>query len=403
MALVIDYKHHPKETFYNLVKNYKDHFLIMDDVLASPEAYTLVYQDILDMMKYGFEYRQVREFPIKFKFHKKDKKIHKLEARHFLSNMILWYAFVDMECSEILDESFIMDFHLKSIRDMANYIDTKILPYHDGDFHSKNKVVDEIWYHVTAVANAFALLMGYSISSWDIMCAEESNPRIHELMYTHVDSTMQPKEIEDDLNGRTAELIKLFGESQSDLRPLLLSGKNISAMQFKEIFLAIGFKGDYSARTIPWYIDANIMRTGIYKPSYALIDAMGGRNALMNTKLSMSKPGALSKKLNSSTVSVQLRQDYECCHSARPIYYDITNEQVLKMLDKRYYYDESGNMKLLDYQKDSHLIGKRVPFRSPTTCASEEGICRYCYGELFDINKDLYSAGSLAAEPLMAA
>ena len=363
MALVIDYKHHPKETFYNLVKNYKDHFLIMDDVLASPEAYTLVYQDILDMMKYGFEYRQVREFPIKFKFHKKDKKVHKLEARHFLSNMILWYAFVDMECSEILDESFIMDFHLKSIRDMANYIDTKILPYHDGDFHSKNKVVDEIWYHVTAVANAFALLMGYSISSWDIMCAEESNPRIHELMYTHVDSTMQPKEIEDDLNGRTAELIKLFGESQSDLRPLLLSGKNISAMQFKEIFLAIGFKGDYSARTM----------------------------------LSMSKPGALSKKLNSSTVSVQLRQDYECCHSARPIYYDITNEQVLKMLDKRYYYDESGNMKLLDYQKDTHLIGKRVPFRSPTTCASEEGICRYCYGELFDINKDLYSAGSLAA------
>ena len=70
---------------------------------------------------------------------------------------------------------------------------------------------------------------------------------------------------------------------------------------------------------------------------------------------------------------------------------------VVILRDKRYYYDESGNMKLLDYQKDTHLIGKRVPFRSPTTCASEEGICRYCYGELFDINKDLYSAGSLAA------
>lgn len=393
----IDYISHPKSSLYDLVKQYKENFLILDDVLATPESHAMVYQDILDIMKYAFEYKVFREMPIHFKIHRNDKKMYILQARHFLSNMILWYAYVDMECTDIMDESFIMDWHNKNMKDIGNFIDTNILPYHDGDFHSKNKVVDEIWYHITAIAKAFCLLMGYGISSWDIMQAEKENPRIHELLYESPDLSMQPKEMEEYMNSRTKELIKLFGEADSDLRPLLLSGKNISEKQFREIFLHIGYKSDFSARTIPWLVEANIAITGINKPSYLLIDAFGGRNAIMNTKLSMSKPGALSKKLNAATTSVRLREDYEDCHSTRPIYYVVKDDTILRMLDKRYYYDERGNLKLLDYRKDKHLIGKTIPVRSPVTCASKDGICHICYGELFDINKDLYSAGALAA------
>lgn len=54
-------------------------------------------------------------------------------------------------------------------------------------------------------------------------------------------------------------------------------------------------------------------------------------------------------------------------------------------------------MQLLDYASDKHLIGKMVNFLSPCTCASDEGICKYCYGELYEINKDLFSVGSYAA------
>jgi len=67
------------------------------------------------------------------------------------------------------------------------------------------------------------------------------------------------------------------------------------------------------------------------------------------------------------------------------------------MLDKRYYYDTHGNMKVLNYQNDKHLVGKIVPFRSPCTCNSSEGICRHCYGELFTINESLFSVGAFAA------
>ena len=50
------------------------------------------------------------------------------------------------------------------------------------------------------------------------------------------------------------------------------------------------------------------------------------------------------------------------------------------------------------------MIGKDIPFRSPCTCASHNGICYACYGMLYNVNKDLASAGAYAAtketEPL---
>lgn len=402
MALKIDYEGHPKRPLMELLTDYKDHYLILDDVLATEDSYTIVYQDILDIMKYGFEYKNIREFPIKFIIHHGDKHdakhLHVLQARHFLSNMILWYAFVDMENTEPLDESYIVDWTGKSIQFVADFIDSKILPFHDGDFHSKNKVVDEICYHITAISNAFCLLMGYSISCYDIMKAEEEIPEIHDIIYGPLDVNLQPKEMEEELEKRAKRLIELFGQADSDLRPLLLSGKNISEGQFKEIFLRIAFKGDFDNRTMPGFIDANIMRTGINKPSYYYKIGVAGRRALLNTKLSMSKPGALSKKMNAAATSVQLRKDYDICSSARPIYYDVVDDMVLKMLDKRYYYDEQGEMKLIDWRRDKHLIGRTIPVRSPITCCSDDGcVCRACYGELFDINKDLYSPGALAA------
>jgi hypothetical protein len=114
---------------------------------------------------------------------------------------------------------------------------------------------------------------------------------------------------------------------------------------------------------------------------------------------------AFSKKLNlAATSSGVLRDDYEMCDSSAYVEYRIHDDTFLRLLDKRYYYNTRGELTLLDYQKDKHLIGRIVPFKSPCTCSSDRGICRYCYGELFAINESLFSAGSLAAtkssEPL---
>ena len=111
----------------------------------------------------------------------------------------------------------------------------------------------------------------------------------------------------------------------------------------------------------------------------------------------MGKPGAFSKKLSFNSLTSTLREDYEMCDSVQTINYHINDAQFLKLLDGRYYYDKKGQMKLLNAQTDTDLIGKVLPFRSPCTCNSKDGVCRYCYGHMFNINQGMFSPGTLAA------
>lgn len=406
--LTIDYKGHPKKPFKQLIKEYSTSVLVLDDVLLDDDTYSAIYQDMLDLLKYGLEYKQVREFPINFVFHPEqlesnDKKkapttIYTLQCRHFLSNMVIWYAYMKMERTDLLDESRIVDWKDKSVQDIGDIIDNQIIPAYDGDFHALNAIIDEIIFHIRAISDTFCLIFGYSASIWDIWQAEKANPEIHDLMYGEFDSTRQAKEIEDDLNDMTMRLIRAFGESDSDLKPLIKSGKNLTPAQVKEIFLHVGYKADISSRTIPWFIESNLLRTGINTPAGFYTGAAGGRKALMDMKLSMSKPGALSKKMNNNATTVMLRKDHETCNSTRPVYYRIKNETFLKLLDGRTYFDERGEKHVLNGFTDVDLIGKVVGFKSPCTCTSVGGICRECYGErLFDINDDLFSQGSFAA------
>ena len=111
----------------------------------------------------------------------------------------------------------------------------------------------------------------------------------------------------------------------------------------------------------------------------------------------MGQPGAFSKKLTYNSVTSVLRQDYDTCDSIATIDYHILDDTFLKLLNGRYYYDNHGELKLLDYKKDKHLIGKIIRFRSPVTCNSDDGVCRLCYGHMFDINRTMASPGALAS------
>ena len=397
--LKIDYLNKPKESLEELLEKYNlNMYLIMDDVMASHKSFTYVYQQLIDMMKWGFEIAEIRKRPIHFKFHTEDKEIYSLQANHFISNMILWYAFMELDRVDALDETFIYDFTKFSMGSIVSYLDDRVLPLGENDFHSKNKIVDEVFYNITAVANAFCMLMGMSISMYDIMQAEKQCPEITEIIFGKVDPSLQPIEIEAELERRADRLIELFSQIDCDLKPLLVSGKNISKGQFKEMFVKIGLKSDINGNTIPLLIDANLVVDGLTKPSYQYIEACSARKSLIMTKQKMGEPGAFSKRINMLATSPSyLRHDYEDCNSASFITYHIKNEMILKLLDNRYYYDERGNLKLLQYPRDMHLLGKVVNFTSPCTCNSKEGICKKCYGELFEINKDLFSVGSYAA------
>lgn len=396
----INYHDKPKESLEVLLDKYNPGiFLIMDDVLASSKSYQLVFQQLIDIMKWAFEVEEVRHKPIHFKFHKEDKKMQVLPLNNFISNMVLWYAFMEMDRLDALNEEMIFDFSQPNIvKGIVSYLDNEAFPLYEGDFHSKNKICDEIFHNIRAIANAFCLLMGMSISMYDIWQAEKANPEISEIIFGKIDPTLQPMEIEKELDRRAGRLMELFSQIDCDLKPLLISGKNISQGQFKEMFVKIGLKSDINGNTIPLLLDTNLVVGGLSRPCYQYIGAGSARKSLIMTKQKMGEPGAFSKRINMLATSPSfLRKDYEECNSVHCITYNIKNETILELLDKRNYYDERGELKTLHYPQDKHLIGKTVNFTSPCTCNSKNGICKKCYGDLFDINQDLFSVGSYAA------
>lgn len=399
----IDYVNHPQKTLVELLKFYdQGTVFVLDDILASDDSFQMVFQDLIDILKYKIESEDIRKWPIHFIFHHGESTfiddVHVMGLNHFLSSLCLWYAYMRTEQVELMDESSLIDWEGKNAEDIAQYIDTHILEKGiDIPLEEVSVIVSEIIYFIRAISEAFGILFGFSASIYGIMVIEESNPEVHELMYAPFDPNMQIRELEDAARSRNKRLMEILRSTPSDFQPLLNSGKNLSENQMKEIFICMGFKSNQANQTIPWFMDANILITGIYKPSYYVIDAEAARDAQIKSRLDMAKPGALSKKMNHNATPIVLRQDNEMCDSARPLYITIKDEAFLKGMHGRYYYDERGDMCVLNAKTDTDLIGKTLPFRSPCTCTSKKGICRYCYGELYHNNKDLFSAGSLAA------
>lgn len=393
----IDYHSHPIYSEAELLSMYTpDTVLDMDLVLQNKENWCRVYQDALDIMKYGFERREIGNRTIKIKMHS-DSKVHEIYLRHLITNMLLWYPFVYTDSVDVLDDTFIFDPRLKSMQDINNYIDDKIIPNIEVEGTSKGFLCDRIAFGMTALARAFGPIIGLSISIFSIYCISREYPEFRKLIFEKIDTTLQPTKIEQILSERTDKIISIICESDNDLRPLFLSGKNISKGQFKELVCMIGLKSDINGRVIPYVADCNLLVDGINTPASFLIDAASGRKSLMLSKLFMGVPGAFSKKASVNATDVVLRKDYQMCDSVKRLHYTINDAKFLLMLNGRYYDDEDGNMKCVDGQKDTHLIGKTIAFRSPTTCNSKEGICKYCYGKLYDINSDLFSAGDYAA------
>lgn len=374
--------------------------LIIHDILKTKETWRVTFQDLLDIMKYGFEKEEIRSYTIRIKFKKEDKKSLPMQLRHLLSNLILWKPFIDIDRVELLDASYIFDFSRFETKTLMEYINEKILTVHDGDFASKNAMVNDICHSIINISHAFCLLMGMGVSIYDIHQIELRNPEAAEIMHSNIDANLEPDEIERELARRTDRLIELISQDSgnNDMKPLFVSGSGIKPAQFREFVVKIGFKSDLSGNTIPILINSSFLMDGLRKPSEYYINALSGRKAALNSKIAISKPGAFAKKLSqAATSSGLLRDDHEMCDSIGYILYEIKDKTFLKMLNGRYYYDEQGTMHCLNYQTDTHLIGKIVPFRSPITCASEDGVCKYCYGKLFDINNSMFSPGVLAS------
>lgn len=79
------------------------------------------------------------------------------------------------------------------------------------------------------------------------------------------------------------------------------------------------------------------------------------------------------------------------CGSKHLIPYDIKSKEHLKKLDGKYYKEhlDDDDYKVLRANKDKHLIGKTLYFRSIITCCLKDEVCPRCVGLTANINEDI--------------
>lgn len=286
----LDFTGKPEQTLEDLYKKYPDDILlIIEDILKDKRGFLMVFQDLIDFMKYGFEKDEIRKRPMHYKFHQdKKEKIKVMQLNHLISNLIFWRPLLDVDRWDVLDESWIFDFSKFNANTLMDYINDKLLPVYDMDFASRNAMVDEIYHHIISISHAFCMLMGMGISLYDLHQAEIRNPEIAHLMRDSVDQSLEPHEIEEELNRRNKRLIELLKTDPiiNDYKPFFASGTGLKEAQFREYIVRIGFKADINGNTVPIFIDNNFLLHGLQKPSYLYLNAISGRKALILSKLS---------------------------------------------------------------------------------------------------------------------
>lgn len=390
------------DNFFSSMKKFD-----LDEILRDINAWHDFYQCCIYYMMYGVSDETMRYRTVII-YRSTDKSFKPMEIAviKLTFNMILFYALVKLDSTDIISNDMIV---IKPYSLTANYIRdyiNKYVVYADGvSKYDKCKIIDDTCYHFVSLANAFDDIIGIGLSIRTFYDVMKREPELREALREPIDSTMQPKEIEEAIASHVKKIANALSESNNEIQTLFKSGNIISNGQVGEVSVAVGFKSDLDDNTIPVPSMNNIMITGLTNPSDKYIDSVGGRKAAINSKLGISKPGAISKMMNANAGDFTLRQNMEMCDTATFINFEVKDEAYLRGIEGHWYYDENDELKSVR-PTDTHLIGTVIKKRSPITCmCGGTETCRYCYPKILTECNSMYSSiGAISAlvmgEPL---
>ena len=249
----------------------------------------------------------------------------------------------------------------------------------------------------------FQMYLANTLNLEDTIDLMNKYPEFNETV--HFDTTGIPLEdIKEAGMAATNKQIRYIKNSNHCLRDSFRTGEAISPKQYKEVAVNIGSKPDGQGSVFPHPIKHSFMNGGLQSAEEICIESSVGRVAQILQKTNVGESGAFARQLELNNQDTFLNPDpnYVCdTHNFEEI--TIENETMLNMYDLRYYRtNPNGIDKKLNAKKDKNLIGQRLFFRSPMTCASAargHGICYKCYGDLAYAEQEI-NIGQIAAEGL---
>ena len=358
------------------------------------------FQSMINIMKDGIEQQEVQNMMVHIIF--EDDIDIDLSIFDYTINLMMWQL-----CTNI--DQPILSVHLFffediSRRNIKEYIDNVFVDKYRKQlrFIDMNQIIDDVIGKFRDLRQ-FQMYLANTLNLEDTIDLMRKYPEFNETIHFDV-SGIPLEDIKDAGMDATNTQIKYIKNSNHCLRDSFRTGEAISPKQYKEVAVNIGTKPDGQGSVFPHPIYHSFMNGGLQTPEELCIESSVGRVAQILQKTNVGESGAFARNLELNNQDTRLHPDPNyICNTQNFEEVVIDNATKLQMYDLRYYRENPlGVDKLLEAKKCKDLVGKKLYFRSPMTCASASrghGICYKCYGDLAYSNQEV-NIGQIAAEAL---
>lgn len=360
------------------------------------------FEDCIDILSDGIETPYVQGMKIQFIF--TDGEAVTLSLMDSLFNFLMWPLITcthrEISSRYLYFEEAITKSSIKKYIDQ-NFIKPNIKYL---DILTLNQTIDRAIGKFRDLAN-FQMYLGNSMNLKDTIDLMNQYPEFNDAIHLDISNTLLEDVKERGMQAINTQ-IQYIKKSDHCLRDAFIAGEAVNAKQYKEVAANIGTKPDGLGSVFPVPIQGSFINGGLKTVEEVVEESSVGRIAQILKKKNVGDSGSFARKLGLNNQDSFLHKDPEyVCDSRNFQPVEIKNSDILDMFNMRYYrFYEDGPEYLLDSDKDRHLIGQTLYFRSPMTCASAargEGICYRCYGDLAYVNRDI-NIGQMAAELLSA-
>ena len=360
------------------------------------------FEDCIDILSDGIETPYVQGMKIQFVF--TDEEAVTLSLMDSLFNFLMWPLITcthrEISSRYLYFEEAITKSSIKKYIDQ-NFIKPNIKYL---DILTLNQTIDRAIGKFRDLAN-FQMYLGNSMNLKDTIDLMNQYPEFNDAIHLDISNTLLEDVKERGMQAINTQ-IQYIKKSDHCLRDAFIAGEAVNAKQYKEVAANIGTKPDGLGSVFPVPIQGSFINGGLKTVEEVVEESSVGRIAQILKKKNVGDSGSFARKLGLNNQDSFLHKDPEyICDSRNFQPVEIKNSDILDMFNMRYYrFYEDGPEYLLDSDKDRHLIGQTLYFRSPMTCASAargEGICYRCYGDLAYVNRDI-NIGQMAAELLSA-
>lgn len=375
-------------------------FSINTDDIKSVDDLISHFTWILNIFRDGIETDICKKGLINVTFH--DGISINLCLTDYFTNLIMWHFYYAV--GEPIDSSKLFFEENITRKSIKAYID-KFLDKYRRIYENivLNNIIDDALYKFKYVDEFYCFLCNtFNIKEFiDLM---DKNQEFYDIL--HIDLNGMPTEdIKKVTIQKTNRAIEIIKKEDHCLAEAFRTGEGIRPKQFKEFITNIGIKPDGQGSVYPIPINNSYVNGGPRNIVESMIEYAVGRVAQIIQHKNVSTSGDFARLLGLNNQDSFLHEDsHYICDTRNFFECTVKNENQLKMLKNRYYRLSPDGVEKFITVNDTHLIGKTIYLRSPSTCASKsrgEGICYRCYGDLAYSNKDI-NIGKFAAEILSA-